>query len=60
MKGLPGNLDLLLNNPGKNQTYTDYREDILAIKNFEKIWGSGLLEEFTAGYLISGNDILIQ
>lgn len=60
IKGLPGNLDLLLNNLGQNQTYADYREDILAVKNYERLQGSGLLEEFSAGYVISGNDILIK
>ena len=60
IKGLPGNLDMLLNNPGQNRTYEDYRDEILAIKNYEQIYGSGLLEQFSAGYVISGKDILIK
>ena len=60
INGLPRNLDMLLNNPGQNQTYADYREEILAVKNYEQIYGSGLLEQFSAGYVISGKDILTK
>lgn len=60
IKGLPENLDMLLNNPGQNRTYADFREEILAIKNYEQMYGSGLLEQFSAGFVISGTDILLK
>lgn len=60
IKGLSGTLDILLNHPGENQTYMDYQEDILSIKNFERLHGSGLLEEFCVGYMISGGNILVN
>lgn len=60
VKGLPENLDMILNNPGQNRTYADFREEILAIKNYEQMYGSGLLEQFSAGFVISGTDILLK
>ena len=60
IRGLPGNLDMLLNNPGQNRTHADFREEILAIKNYEQSYGSGLLEQFSAGYVISGKDIRLK
>ena len=60
IKGLSGNLDMLINNPGGNRSCIDYRADILAIKNFERVQGSGLLKEFRAGYVISGKEIRMK
>ena len=37
IKGLNAPLDKLLNDPRQNQTYLDYRADILAIKNYERM-----------------------
>lgn len=57
IKGLDAPFDKLLNDPGKNQTYLDYRADILAIKNYERMQGSGLLGGFSAKYAVEGNAI---
>lgn len=59
IKGLDSPLDKLLNDPGQNQTYLDYREDILAIKNYEKLHGNSLLEGFKAEYTVDGNTIRV-
>ena len=50
-------LDRLLNDPGKNQTYLDYRADIFAIKNYEKMNGNSLLGGFSARYAVDGETI---
>ncbi len=52
IKGLDMPLDKLLNDPGQNQTYLDYRADILAIKNYERMQGNGLTEGFSARYTV--------
>ena len=52
IKGLDMPLDKLFNDPGQNQTYLDYRADILAIKNYEKMHGNSLLRGFSARYTI--------
>lgn len=57
IKGLDAPLDRLLNDPGQNQTYLDYRADILAIKNYEKMHGNSLLGEFSARYAVDGETI---
>ena len=57
IKGLDAPLDRLLNEPGQNQTYLDYRADILAIKNYEKMHGNSLLGEFSARYAVDGETI---
>lgn len=57
IKGLDAPLDKLLNDPGKNQTYLDYRADILAIKNYERIQGNSLLGGFSARYTVDGKRI---
>ena len=57
IKGLDAPLDKLLNDLGKNQTYLDYRADILAIKNYERMQGTGLLGGFSAKYTIDGKII---
>ena len=57
IKGLDAPLDKLLNDPGQNQTYLDYRADILAIKNYEKMNGNSLLGGFSARYAVDGETI---
>lgn len=54
IKLLDAPFDRLLNEPGQNQTYLDYRADILAIKNYEKMQGNSLLEGFSARYIVDG------
>ena len=54
IKGLDAPFDRLLNEPGQNQTYLDYRAGILAIKNYEKMQGNSLLEGFSARYIVNG------
>ena len=57
IKGLAAPLDRLLNDPGKNQTYLNYRADIFAIKNYEKMNGNSLLGGFSARYAVDGETI---
>ena len=57
IKGLAAPFDRLLNGPGKNQTYLDYRADIFAIKNYEKMNGNSLLGGFSARYAVDGETI---
>ena len=57
IKGLDAPLDKLLNDSGQNQTYLDYRADILAIKNYEKMNGNSLLGGFSARYAVDGEII---
>lgn len=57
IKGLNAPLDKLLNDPGQNQTYLDYRESILSIKNYERMHGHGFLSGFSARYTIAGGMI---
>ena len=57
IKGLDAPLDRLLNDPGQNQTYLNYRADILAIKDYEKMNGNSLLGGFSARYAVDGETI---
>ena len=57
IKGLDAPLDRLLNEPGQNQTYLDYRTDIFGIKNYEKMNGNSLLGGFSARYAVDGETI---
>ena len=57
IKGLDAPLDRLLNDPGQNQTYLDYRADILAIKDYEKMNGNSLLGGLSARYAVDGETI---
>ena len=57
IKGLEAPLDKLLGDPGQNQTYLDYRADMLAIKNYEKMNGNSLLGGFSAKYTVDGETI---
>lgn len=59
IKGLDSPLDKLLNDLEQNQTYLDYRADILAIKNYERLNGKSLLEGFRARYTVDGNAIRV-
>lgn len=59
IKGLDSPLDKLLNDLEQNQTYLDYRADILAIKNYERLNGNSLLEGFRARYTVDGNAIRV-
>ncbi len=59
IKGLDMPLDKLLNDPGQNQTYLDYRADILAIKNYERMQGNGLSEGFSARYTVDSRTIRV-
>lgn len=59
IKGLDSPLDKLLNDLEQNQTYLDYRADILAIKNYERMQGNSLLGGFRARYIIDGKTIQI-
>ncbi len=57
IEGPDAPLDKLLNDPGKNRTYLDYRADILAIKKYERMQGESLSGGFRAGYVVDGNTI---
>ena len=59
IKGLPANLDKLINNPGENKTYADYQEDILAVKNFERTENRKILESIRVKYFVNGDGISI-
>ena len=56
-RSLDAPLDKLLNDPGQNQTYLDYRADILAIRNYERMHGNSLLGGFSARYAVDGETI---
>lgn len=60
IKGLPSNLDKLLNNPGNNQTYQEYRQEIMALKDYEKRTGENILSNFNAKFWISGGKMGIS
>lgn len=55
IKRLPSNLDTLINQPGNNQKYIDYRADILAIKNYVRLSGKKVLGDFSARFRFDGN-----
>jgi len=59
IKGLDSPFDKLLNDLEQNQTYLDYRADILSIKNYERPQGNGLLEGFSARYTVDGKAIRV-
>lgn len=60
IKGLPANLDKLINYPGENKTYAGYQEDILSIKNFERAENKKILESVCVKYAVNGGDISIN
>ena len=57
IKGQDASLKRLLNDAGQNQTYLDYRADILAIKNYEMMNGNSLLGGFSARYTVDRETI---
>lgn len=60
IKGLPENIDRLINKPGENQMLIEYRADILAIKNYERIQSKNFLAEFSPDFIISGGNIQLK
>lgn len=60
IKGLPVNLDTLLNNPGNNQTYQEYWDEIIALKNYEKRTGKNILGDFSAKFRIAGGKMYVD
>lgn len=60
IKGLPANLDKLINYPGENKTYAGYKEDILAVKNFERTENKKILKSVRVRYSANGDGISIN
>lgn len=60
IKGLPTNLDKLINCPGENKTNKSYQEDIVAIKNFERVENKKILESVNVKYAVSAGNIRIN
>lgn len=60
MKGLPENLDMLINQPGQNQRFIDYRADILSIKNYERMQNKKILAEFSANFVVHESTIQLE
>ncbi|MCM1050279.1 MAG: hypothetical protein NC433_17855 [Clostridiales bacterium] len=60
IKGLPANLDKLINYPRENKTYAGYQTDILAIKNFERTENKKILESFRVKYFVNEEGISIN
>ncbi len=54
IKGLDAPFDKLLNDPGQNQAYLDYRADVLAIKNYERMQGAVCWGGSAQGTLLTG------
>jgi hypothetical protein len=52
IKGISPSLDSLLNQPENNLTYTNYREDILLIKIYERTQHKRILSELMEGEII--------
>lgn len=57
IKGLPKNLEELLNNPGENQTYLDYRNDIQEILNYERTQQKEILSGFSVQFRVENGGI---
>lgn len=57
IKGLPKNLDILLNHPGENQTYRDYRNDIQEILNYERTQQKEILSGFSVQFTVVNGGI---
>lgn len=60
IKGISPSLDKLLNQPENNLTYTNYREDILFIKNYEQTQHKRILSELNVGFLVKNGKIRIN
>ena len=51
---------MLLNEPGKNLTYSNYQSDILAIKNYERTQNKRVLSELSVGFSVRNGKIQIK
>lgn len=58
--GISRNLDRLLNEPGKNLTYSNYQSDILAIRNYEQTQHKRVLSELNVGFRVRNGKIQIK
>lgn len=58
--GISRNLDKLLNEPGKNLTYSNYQSDILAIKDYERTQHKRVLSELNVGFRVRNGKIQIK
>ena len=52
VKGLPDHLEKLFNGTNRNRTYEGYREDMIAIKNYERTQNKSILSEIAAKFRI--------
>lgn len=57
IKGLPNNLAELINNPGENQTYLDYRRDIQEILTYERTQQKKILSGFSVEFTVANGGI---
>lgn len=57
IKGLPNNLAELLNNPGENQTYLDYRREIQEILTYERTQQKEILSGFSMQFTVANGGI---
>ncbi len=53
-------MDSLLNQPRNNLTYTNYREDRLLIKNYERTQHKRILSELNIGFNVKNGKIQIK
>lgn len=60
IKGLPANLDMLINHPGENLTYMNYQEDIIAIKNYEQTQHKNILSGLNMEFCVENGMIQIK
>ena len=60
IEGISRSLDMLLNEPGKNLTYSNYQSDILAIKNYERTQNKRVLSELSVGFSVRNGKIQIK
>ena len=60
VKGLPDHLDKLFNGASRNQTYEGYREDIIAIKNYERTENKSILSGIAAKFRIQNGSMRID
>lgn len=60
IKGISPSLDKLLNQPENNLTYTNYREDILLIKNYERTQHKKILSELNIGFCVKNGEFQIK
>ena len=60
IEGISRDLDRLLNEPGKNLTYSNYQSDILAIKDYERTQKKRVLSELNVGFRVRNGKIQIK